>query len=216
VTVGKRRARKTDRTSLLARLDELYPDVECALDHRNPFELLVATILSAQCTDKRVNMVTPHLFAAFPTPRAMAAAPLPEIEEIIRSTGFFRSKARNIQACAQRLVEEYDGHVPDAMEDLLSLAGVARKTANVVLGVAFGKALGVVVDTHVKRISALLGLTSEKTPEKIERDLMEILPRDHWIRFSHQIIHLGREVCIANRPRCAACGLAALCPSARP
>ncbi len=206
----KKRARVK---TILQELDKAYPSVECALDHRNPFELIVATILSAQCTDKRVNMVTPELFSRFPDPASMGEAPLDEIEEVIRSTGFFRNKAKNIQACAARLTEEFGGVVPRSMDDLLSLAGVARKTANVVLGVAFKKAVGVVVDTHVKRITGLLGLTRNEQPEKIETDLMELLPQEHWIRFSHQIIHHGREVCIARRPQCGACTMNRICPS---
>lgn len=196
-------------------LDRLFPDPKCELDHRSPFELIIAVILSAQCTDKRVNMVTPVLFGRYPTPEALAAADLSDIERIIHSTGFFRNKAKNIVLCAQSLVKNFGGRVPPAMNDLLSLAGVARKTANVVLGECFGIAEGVVVDTHVTRLANLLGLTRSDDPKAIEKDLMAIVPRDRWIRFSHQLILHGRRTCIANRPRCAECGLADLCPAAK-
>ncbi|MBX3012766.1 MAG: endonuclease III [Caldilineaceae bacterium] len=199
---------------ILQLLHTAYPDVKCALDHHNAFELLVATILSAQCTDERVNMVTPALFARFPTPAAMAAADREELEGLIRSTGFFRNKAKNIQLAAQRLVSVYDGQVPATMDDLLTLAGVARKTANVVLGVAYGIADGVVVDTHVKRLSNRLGLTTHSTPEKIEIDLQALAPRSEWINLSHLLIFHGRQICDARKPRCARCTLSHLCPSA--
>ncbi len=190
-----------------------YPDVECALDHRNAFELLVATILSAQCTDKRVNLVTPALFARFPTPHAMAEADILEIEALIRSTGFYHNKAKNIQGAAQRLVTAYDGVVPATMDELLTLAGVARKTANVVLGVFYKIAVGVVVDTHVKRLSNRLGLTTQSTPEKIEIDLQTLAPQDEWINLSHLLIFHGRQVCDAKKPLCTLCCLNHLCPS---
>jgi endonuclease-3 len=200
---------------LLTRLHEAYPDAECALHHKNAFELLVATILSAQCTDERVNKVTPALFARFPTPEAMASADIAELEDLVRSTGFFRNKAKNIQGAAQRIVEVYNGEVPTVMEDLLTLPGVARKTANVVRGVCFELADGVVVDTHVKRLAQRLGLTKATTPEKIEPDLMKLVPRTEWINISHLLIFHGRQVCDARKPRCAICTLADLCPSAQ-
>ena len=205
----KRRARK-----ILRRLDRDYPVAECALHHRSAWELLVATILSAQCTDARVNKVTPDLFAAYPTVRHMALAPLESIEDLVRTTGFFRNKSKSIKGAAQRILSEYGGEVPSSMEQLLTLPGVARKTANVVTGTWFGKATGVVVDTHVQRISERLGLTAGKDPKKIERVLMELLPRTRWVMYSHQIIHHGRAVCKARQPRCQDCGLAKLCPSA--
>ncbi len=200
-------------TAILSRLDRKYPRVRCALHHRNAWELLVATILSAQCTDARVNLVTPELFHRFPTPAAMAAAALPELESLVHTTGFFRNKAKNIRGAAQRIVDEFGGNVPASMETLLTLPGVARKTANVVLGSWFGIAVGIVVDTHVLRISRRLGLTKNTTPEKVEQDLIRILPQERWIDYSHQIIHLGREICIARKPRCADCPLEDLCHS---
>lgn len=200
-------------TAILSRLDRKYPKARCALRHRNAWELLVATILSAQCTDARVNLVTPELFHRFPTPAAMAAAALPELESLVHTTGFFRNKAKNIRGAAQRIVDEFGGNVPASMETLLTLPGVARKTANVVLGSWFGVAAGVVVDTHVLRISRRLGLTSNTAPEKVEQDLIRILPQERWIDYSHQIIHLGREICIARKPRCADCPLEDLCHS---
>jgi endonuclease-3 len=199
--------------AILDALQKTYPGAVCALKHRSAWELTVATILSAQCTDVRVNLVTPALFAAFPTPKAMAAAGLPELEELIRTTGFFRNKAKSIQGAARCVVEEYGGKVPKTMDELLKLPGVARKTANVVLGSWFQIADGVVVDTHVLRISRRLELTQETTPEKIERDLVKIIPRDHWIAYSHEIIFHGRQVCIARKPRCADCTLETLCNS---
>lgn len=198
-------------TEILRRLRAAYPKAECALHFRSPWELLVATILSAQCTDVRVNLVTPALFRDFPTPATLAAATPVAIEEYIRSTGFYRNKAKSILGAARRVVEVYGGSVPQNMEDLLTLPGAARKTANVVLGVAFGKAEGVVVDTHVQRISRRLGLTRAETPQKIEQDLMKILPRERWIAFSHELIAHGRAVCVARRPRCEICPLEDLC-----
>jgi len=198
---------------ILKRLDEAYPDAVCALHHRTPWELLVATILSAQCTDVRVNMVTPELFRRFPTPEAMAKAPLPELEDLIRTTGFFRNKARSIQGAAKKITEQFGGKVPDTLAELTTIPGAARKTANVVLGVSYGKAEGVVVDTHVFRITHRLDLTKSDTAEKVEQDLMRILPKDHWIRFSHQVIHHGRQVCIARNPKCRECNLETLCRS---
>ncbi len=200
--------------ALLALLEKSYPDVTCALTHHNPFQLVAATILSAQCTDKRVNLVTPALFARYSTPQAMAAADPLELEAIIRSTGFFRNKTKSLIGMASALVTRHQGQVPRTMQELTALPGVARKTANVVLGTAFGIADGVVVDTHVARLSRLIGLTRESDPVKIERDLMQRIPKAAWINFGHQLIHHGRQVCIANRPRCDACALNQLCVSA--
>ena len=199
--------------AILRGLDEAYPEAVCALTHRSPWELLVATILSAQCTDVRVNMVTPELFRRFPSPQAMAMATLPELEKLIRTTGFFRNKAKSIQGAAKKIVAEFGGKVPETLAELITIPGAARKTANVVLGVSFGKAEGVVVDTHVLRISRRLELTKAETPEKVEQDLMKILPRDRWISYSHQIIHHGRAVCIARKPKCEICNLEQLCRS---
>ena len=200
--------------AILAELYRLYPDVLCALDHTSAWELTAATILSAQCTDVRVNLVTPALFRAFPTPTAMAAASLPEIEQFIRTAGFFHNKAKSIQGAARMVVEKFGNQVPQTIEELLQLPGVARKTANVVLGSFYQIAVGVVVDTHVLRLSRRLELTKNTTPEKIERDLMKIIPQDHWIQFSHELIHHGRQVCIARNPRCADCSLETICNSA--
>ncbi len=200
---------------ILQRLHQAYPNATCALTHRNAFELLVATILSAQCTDERVNKVTPALFERFPTPLAMAQGELSEIEDLVRSTGFFRNKAKNIQGAARRLVEHFDHEVPADMAELLTLPGVARKTANVVLGTIHGIADGVVVDTHVRRLSNRLGLTTHDNPEKIERDLMALLPRAEWIVFSHLLILHGRQICDARKPKCSLCTLNHLCPSAQ-
>lgn len=199
--------------AVLNALRKAYPGVVCALHHRSAWELTVATILSAQCTDVRVNLVTPALFKAFPTPKAMAAASLPELEELIRTTGFFRNKAKSIQGAARMVVEEFGGKVPQTMEEILRLPGVARKTGNVVLGSWFKIPSGVVVDTHVLRISRRLELTKATTPEKVEQDLMKILPQDRWIDFSHEIIHHGRQVCVARKPRCVDCTLEKLCNS---
>jgi endonuclease-3 len=189
-----------------------YPQVTTALTHDNPLELLVATILSAQCTDERVNLVTKDLFSRYSTARELARVPTGTLERIIQSTGFFRNKAKNIKACCQKLCEDYGGSVPSEMDRLVVLPGVGRKTANVVLGTAFGLPTGVVVDTHVARISRRLGLTRHKDPVKIERDLMEVLPRAEWIDFSHRLIHHGRRVCKARRPLCDECSLRRLCP----
>jgi endonuclease III len=199
--------------AILRALDEAYPEAVCALNHRSPWELLVATILSAQCTDVRVNMVTPELFRRFPTPEAMAKATLPELEELIRTTGFFRNKAKSIQGAARKIVSDFGGEVPQTLVELITIPGAARKTANVVLGVSFGKAEGVVVDTHVFRIARRLELANGDTPEKVEQELMQVLPRDHWIRFSHQVIHHGRRVCVARNPKCRECALETLCRS---
>lgn len=191
-----------------------YPDARCALDHATPFQLLAATVLSAQCTDARVNKVTPALFAALPTPQAMAAAPIETIEALVRTTGFFRNKAKNLKAAAQRITEVFHGEVPAGMDDLLTLPGVARKTANVVRGTAFGQADGVVVDTHVFRLAQRLGWSKGKTPVHVERDLMALFPRAAWIDLSHVLIHHGRRICAARKPRCGECPVRASCPSA--
>jgi endonuclease-3 len=200
--------------AILAALRKAYPDVVCALNHRNAWELTVATILSAQCTDVRVNLVTPKLFKTFPTPKAMAAASLPELEELIRTTGFFRNKAKSIQGAARVVMEKFGGEVPKTMEEILTLPGVARKTGNVVLGSWYGIAVGVVVDTHVMRLSRRLELTKETAPEKVERDLMKIIPQDRWIAFSHELIHHGRQICLARKPKCVDCTLEKICNSA--
>ncbi len=199
---------------LLRRLQAAYPNAECALHHRNAWELLVATILSAQCTDARVNMVTPSLFEKFPTPAAFAGASLPAIEEEIRSTGFYHNKAKSISGAAKKLISDFGGKVPETMAELLTRPGVARKTGNVALGVAFKKTEGVVVDTHVLRLSHRLGLTRAEDPKKVEEDLMRIIPRDHWIAFSHEMIHHGRQICIARKARCIDCPLETLCNAA--
>ena len=211
---GRMKRRRTEE--ILARLKDQYPDAQCALVHQSPFELLVATILSAQCTDKRVNMVTPALFERFSTPAAMAEAEIEELEALIRTTGFFRNKARSLSGLGQALMADHEGQVPSTMAELTALPGVGRKTANVVLGNAFGIDEGVVVDTHVQRISRLLGLTDQKTPEKIERDLMELVPKTDWTLWSHLLILHGRSVCKARRPACGDCVLFDLCPSAEP
>jgi endonuclease III len=219
----KRAGARTRRTrgaaarapEILTRLRAAYPDARCALDHRNAFELLCATILSAQCTDARVNLVTPILFARYPTPETLARADQAEVEEIVKSTGFFRNKARSLIGMAQALVAEHGGEVPRTMEELRLLPGVGRKTANVILGNAYGINEGITVDTHVTRLSGLLGLTGEEDPVKIEQDLMPLFPRDHWALLSHLLIFHGRQVCIARRPRCGDCVLADLCPSSR-
>jgi endonuclease-3 len=197
--------------AILNTLAQTYPNAVCALHHKSAWQLLVATILSAQCTDVRVNLVTPALFKAFPTPKAMAAASLPELEELIRTTGFFRNKAKSIQGAGRVITEEFHGKVPQTMDELLRIPGVARKTANVVLGSWFHIADGVVVDTHVLRIARRLQLTKQTTPEKVERDLMQIIPQSAWINLSHQLISHGRALCIARKPRCAGCPLEPLC-----
>ncbi|HEY1785575.1 MAG TPA: endonuclease III [Pirellulales bacterium] len=197
---------------VVRRLAKAYPNAQCALEFRTPLQLLVATILSAQCTDRRVNLVTKDLFRKYRSAADFAAAPLPELERAIQSTGFFRNKARNIKACCQQLVDRFEGSVPEEMEALVSLPGVGRKTANVVLGTAFGVANGVVVDTHVTRIARRLGLTEQNDAVKIERDLMGLIPRSQWIDFSHRLIHHGRQICVARRPKCGECPLADVCP----
>jgi endonuclease-3 len=192
-------------------LARLYPDARCALNFEDPLQLLVATILSAQCTDVRVNLVTPTLFARYPNAAAFADADARELEDMIRSTGFFRNKARSIMACCRSLVEQHGGEVPGTMEALVPLAGVGRKTANVLLGSAFGVP-GITVDTHVGRLSRRLGLTKETDPEKVERDLMRLIPRKEWTPFSHRMIYHGRQVCHARKPDCDRCTLATFCP----
>lgn len=199
-------------SGILRRLKKHYGDAECALIHDSPFQLLTATILSAQCTDERVNATTPTLFKKYPTPEKLAAAKLSAVEKIVKPLGFFRSKAKNITGMAKGLMKDHDGKVPRTLEELVALPGVGRKTANVVLGTAFGIPSGVVVDTHVKRISNLLGLTTSKNPEIIERDLMALLPESEWIMYSHRLIHHGRQICIARRPQCRECPLLTYCP----
>ena len=204
---AKERARKIAR-----KLAQHYGDAECALIHENPFQLLTATILSAQCTDARVNAVTPTLFKKFPTAEKLASSSQSEVEEIIRSLGFFRAKATSIRGMAKKLVDEFGGELPRTLEELITLPGVGRKTANVLLGTAFDIASGVVVDTHVRRITNLLGLTKHSDPVKIEQDLMQLLPEKEWVNFSHRLIHHGRRICIARRPKCPDCPLLSLCP----
>jgi endonuclease-3 len=203
--------RKKRVTRILAGFDRLYPDVTCALRHQDAWELLVATILSAQCTDKRVNMVTPGLFQKYPTIADMAGASQEELSQDIRSTGFFNNKARSLIGAARKILADFGGKVPQTINEMLSIPGVARKTANVVLGTAYGIASGVVVDTHVQRIAGRLDLTRETDPGKIERDLMQVVPKEKWILFSHQVIHHGRNLCVARRPKCAECPLDSVC-----
>jgi endonuclease-3 len=205
------RDRKKQARQIAGQLRKAYPDAECALHHKNAYQLIAATILSAQCTDERVNMVTPELFRRYPTPADLAGSRQQDVEKIVQSCGFFRAKATSLRGMAQKLVERFGGEVPKQLEELVALPGVGRKTANVVLGTAFGIATGVVVDTHVKRITRLLGLTRSSTPEAIEQDLMSLLPKKEWIDFSHRLIHHGRRICIARRPRCLECPLLKLC-----
>lgn len=205
--------RKKRTVEIIKRLRKAYPDAHCALDHANPFELLIATILSAQCTDARVNIVTATLFRKYRSPQDFVAVSQKELEKDIHSTGFFRNKAKNIKAASQRLIEVYGGEIPRTMDEILTLGGVARKTANVVLGNAFEIASGVVVDTHVRRLSQRLGLTENESPEKIERDLSELVPKKNWIMFPHWMIFHGRQICTARRPKCEICVLADMCPS---
>lgn len=199
--------------AILKKLEEAYPAATCALKHNNPFQLLVATILSAQCTDQRVNMVTPALFAKYPTAKDLACANPAELESEIRTTGFFRNKTKSLIGASKKISEEFGGKVPQKMEELLTLPGVARKTANVVLGTGFEIASGVVVDTHVQRVTKRLDLTKNTEPKKIEQDLMRVIPQERWILFSHQIIWHGRRVCQARRPRCIECNLERICYS---
>lgn len=205
--------RKERLGRILAELDRLYPNATCALNHSNAWELLVATILSAQCTDKRVNEVTPRLFAKYPTIEDFANASQDELANDIRSTGFFNNKAKSVIGAAQRVLTAFGGQVPRTMEELLTVPGAARKTSNVVLGTAYGIASGVVVDTHVQRLAGRLDLTQNDEPVKIEQDLMKILPQDRWILFSHQIIHFGRNICVARKPKCQECPLEPVCYS---
>ena len=207
MSVDKRYAAKVVR-----RLKKAYPDANCALVHDSPFQLLVATILSAQCTDKRVNIVTKDLFGKYPSVDDLAEINIKTLQKEIKTTGFFRNKAKNIKQCSQQLVEEHDGEVPREIDEMVELAGVGRKTANVVLGTAYGIASGVVVDTHVSRISQRLGLTDETDPEKIEVDLIDQLPKKEWILYSHRVIHHGRQVCKARRPLCDDCSMNDICP----
>ena len=203
---------KRHAAKVLRRLEKDYSDAECELDFKNPFQLLIATILSAQCTDKRVNIVTKELFEKYPTAADFAVAPVGQIEKAVQSTGFYRNKAKNIKSCCTELVEKHNGQVPQTIDELVRLAGVGRKTANVVLGTAFGIPSGVVVDTHVGRISRRLGLTNETDPVKVERDLKEKLPKTRWIKYSHQLIHHGRKVCKARRAECTGCVMQDICP----
>lgn len=209
-------AKQQRALEILIRLKRLYPDATCSLDYETPVQLLVATILSAQCTDERVNKVTPELFRQFPDAAAIAAAEVEDIETLVRSTGFYRNKAKNILGACRRIMTEFGGVVPNRMEDLLTLPGVARKTANVVLAHAFGINAGVTVDTHVKRLSKRLGLTPQTDPIRVERDLMKLLPQPDWENWSIRLIYHGRAVCMARNPACDRCELADLCPSADP
>ena len=203
---------KRHAADVVRALGRCYPNAKCSLDFRTPLELLVATILSAQCTDKRVNQVTPALFRKYSDAADYAAAPPAHLEKDIQSTGFFRNKAKNIQAACQMLVEQFGGRIPEDIDQFVRLPGVGRKTANVVLGTAFDTACGIVVDTHVGRLSRRLGLSPQKNPEKIEQDLMETVPRKEWIALSHRMIEHGRRVCLARRPKCDVCPLASICP----
>lgn len=207
---------KKERAGMIfKRLKEMYPDATCALDFKTAWELLVATILSAQCTDKRVNIVTPHLFKKLPTVRDFAEVEQEELEEYIRSTGFYRNKAKNIKGAAKKVVEDFGGRVPDNMDELVTLPGIARKSGNVILCTWFKKTEGVTVDTHVKRLSGRLDLSNEKTPEKIEQDLMKLYPKSNWCAFSYMLVDHGRKVCDAKKPRCIECKLQDICPSAK-
>lgn len=204
--------RKPRLRQIVASLAETYPVALCALNHESPFQLLAATILSAQCTDERVNLVTPELFRRWPTPQTLAQAKQSDVEQVVHSTGFFRAKAANLIGMAAGLVERHQGELPRTLAEMTALPGVGRKTANVLLGTAFGIPSGVVVDTHVKRITTLLGLTASASAERIEQDLMALLPETEWINFSHRLIHHGRRICIARRPKCDECPLRPLCP----
>jgi len=213
-TLATNESTETRVGALIERLKAAYPDAACALRHENPFQLLVATILSAQCTDERVNKVTPALFARFPDAGSMKDADVLVLEDLIRTTGFYHNKTKSLLGASRRIVEAYGGTVPSTMEDLLTLPGVARKTANVVLGVGYAIAAGVVVDTHVHRLSRRLGLTRAGTPAQIEQDLMKIVPPSEWILFAHLLILHGRRICLARKPRCGLCPVQSLCPSA--
>jgi endonuclease-3 len=210
-TIAKDDPRRALAKKLARGLAKLYPDAHCALHYGNPLQLLIATILSAQCTDVRVNMVTPSLFARYADAAAFADADIAELEKAIQSTGFFRNKAKNIKACCRQIVDKHGGNVPGTMEELVPLPGIGRKTANVVLGNAFDVP-GITVDTHVSRLSQRMGLTKQQDPEKIERDLMELIPKKEWTMFSHRMIFHGRQVCIARKPNCEGCKLAGDCP----
>ncbi len=210
ISVLKNKAEKISKILL-----KTFPNAHCELTHSNAFQLLIATILSAQCTDVRVNMVTPNLFAAFPDCLSLSQANQHQVEILIKSTGFYKNKAKNIIACSQKIIEKFAGEIPQNISDLTSLPGVGRKTANVVLGNAFGIKEGIVVDTHVKRITNLLKLTSQSDPEKIETDLMLIFPKKIWTHISHLFIFLGRKICIARKPQCLICPLSDICPSAK-
>ncbi|MEJ2216069.1 MAG: endonuclease III [Gemmatimonadota bacterium] len=210
-----KKAKKERLAEIVRRLREEYPEPKTALTHRNPYELLVATILSAQCTDERVNMVTPAFFKRYPEPADLAGARSEDVEDLIHSTGFFRQKTKSLLGMANAVVDRHDGRIPDTMQALVNLPGVGRKTANVVLGNAFDKDEGIVVDTHVKRLAGRLGVTKETDAERVERDLMELVPRDDWTDLSHLLIFHGRQVCNARRPRCEACVVSDLCPSSR-
>ena len=211
-TVAADTARKVQAARVVRRLKAHYPAATCALENETPFELLVATILSAQCTDERVNMVTPELFRRWPTAAEMARAPTKKLESVIQSTGFFRNKAKNIKAASQAIMERHNGEVPRHMEAMVALPGVGRKTANVVLGTAFGMSTGVVVDTHVTRVSRRLGLTKHTDPVKIEQDLMQVVPKNEWVDFAHRMIHHGRQICTARKPKCPQCSMNKFCP----
>ena len=206
---------KTYARTVYDRLSKLYPTAHCELDYQNPFQLVVATILSAQCTDKRVNMVTPTLFTRYPTPAVLASASPMEVEGIIQPTGFFRAKTKSLIGMAQSVEDNFGGKIPDKMDELIELPGVGRKTANVVLGNAFGKNEGIVVDTHVARLSNRLGFTRNDDPVKIEQDLMPLFPRDNWTMLSHLLIFHGRQICVARTPRCESCPLNEICPASR-
>ncbi|MDZ7620761.1 MAG: endonuclease III [Patescibacteria group bacterium] len=210
--MSKQREASRHAATIARRLKKHYAEAKCSLDFNSPLELLVATILSAQCTDARVNLVTPALFGKYPTVAHYASVPQEELEAGIRSTGFFRNKAKNIRACCQAMLEKHDGQVPRSMEDLVALPGLGRKSANVILGTAFGIGVGVVVDTHVTRLSQRLGLTKHKNAEKIERDLMALFPQSQWIDVAHQLVFHGRRVCTARKPQCVACPLNDICP----
>ncbi|MBN2021669.1 MAG: endonuclease III [Pirellulales bacterium] len=203
---------RTHAAQIVRQLARAYPDATCSLDFRTPLELLVATILSAQCTDQRVNKVTPGLFKKYPSAADYATAPIAALERDVQSTGFFRNKAKNIQGCCRALVEQYDGQVPRDIDALVALPGIGRKTANVILGTAFGIASGVVVDTHVGRLSRRMGLTDQKDPVRVEQDLMARIPQKEWVVFSHRMIRLGRDYCTARKPKCDVCPLADACP----
>jgi endonuclease-3 len=204
--------RKAQAERVIEHLRQDYPDVTCALENETPFELLIATILSAQCTDARVNMVTPELFRRWPDAESMAGAPIKALEKVIQSTGFFRNKAKNIKAASKGIADEHGGEVPRDIEAMIALPGVGRKTANVVLGTAFGMATGVVVDTHVTRLSKRLGLTKHTDATKIEKDLMQLIPQTEWVDFAHRMIHHGRQICTARKPKCPQCSMNSFCP----